>query len=294
MGTMPGISLTAQPDDLLQQQVVAEWQVIDAMARRRFGGRSSLAEEAALAVMDGLAADNWARVKSYQGKSTFKSFLKMIVARLLEDFARKKFGRLRPPAWVTALGGSWLQMFAALCQQRLSMAEAVEVVLLRVYGTPAPAGELEEQGYEILSRIPQCGSHQYLEEEFSEEHGPGAGADEYQQQAGGAEEREVLDILSAVFQAVIGLDGAGEDRLPEARLQSIALKFKQLSVDLTGEEKVLLKLCYQDGLDVSAAGRLLSLNRFQAHGRLKRLLARLRTEFERVGVAAELRLLLQD
>jgi len=290
---MPGKSVTADPENLLQQQVVAEWQVIDAMARRRFG-RSSLAEEAALAVMDGLAADNWARVKSYEGKSTFKSFLKMVVARLLEDFARKKFGRLRPPAWVKALGGSWLQLFVALCQQRLTMAEAVEAVRLRCCGTPAPARALEEEGYEILSRIPQCGKHQYLEEEFSEEHMEGSGQEEQRRQGGAAEEKEQLEILSAVFLAVIGPDGAADDHLSESLLQSIARKFSKLSVELTGEEKLLLKLCYQDGLDVSAAGRLLSLNRFQAHGRLKRLLARLRNEFERVGLAAELRLLLQD
>ena len=51
---------------------------------------------------------------------------------------------------------------------------------------------------------------------------------------------------------------------------------------------MLLKLCYQEGLGVTEAGRMLGLTRFQAHGRMRRLLERLKAEFSRTGLAAAL------
>ncbi len=55
------------------------------------------------------------------------------------------------------------------------------------------------------------------------------------------------------------------------------------------EEKLLLKLCYQDGLGVTEAGAMLGMSRFQVHGRMRRLLARLQEEFARCGLAEVLR-----
>ena len=43
---------------------------------------------------------------------------------------------------------------------------------------------------------------------------------------------------------------------------------------------------------MTEAGRMLGWNRFQVHGRLRRLLERLRRELARVGLEEEVRLLL--
>ena len=65
-------------------------------------------------------------------------------------------------------------------------------------------------------------------------------------------------------------------------------------VRLNAEERLLLKMCYQDGLSVARAGEILGYNRNQVHGRMRRLLARLRREFEAMGVDEELLLFLKD
>ena len=64
------------------------------------------------------------------------------------------------------------------------------------------------------------------------------------------------------------------------------------NIELAPRERLLLKLCFRDGVAVTEAGRMLGWNRFQVHGRLRRLLERLRRELARVGLEEELRLLL--
>ena len=70
-------------------------------------------------------------------------------------------------------------------------------------------------------------------------------------------------------------------------------KMNELEINLAPDEKLLLKLCYQDGLTVAKAGEMLGMSRFQAHGKKRRLMARLKEEFERTGLAEELRPLLE-
>ena len=94
-------------------------------------------------------------------------------------------------------------------------------------------------------------------------------------------------LLEAIFQLVLGeTECAASDALLR--------KVSQLQLCLAPEEKLLLKLCYQDGLGVTKAGKMLGMTRFQVHGKKRRLMARLKGEFERTGLAKDLRSLLDD
>ncbi len=63
---------------------------------------------------------------------------------------------------------------------------------------------------------------------------------------------------------------------------------------LSGQEKVLLKLCYQDGIAVSKAGAMVGLTPSQTHGKMRRLLERIRTILTESGVASSLKPFLMD
>lgn len=262
-----------------KEKTLSHWDKINALAVRRFGP-GPLAEEAALAAMDGMAAGDWQRVRAIQGQASFSSFVLTVSARLFEDFARKRFGRVRPPLWVQTFGGIWQRLFRALCLERLPVGDAVELVHQRQ--DEAEKMAIEQAAYELLARIPDCGMHQGLEVSFEEEEPATAGGDG---PAGKAESREQMDLLSAVFQLVLGQEqrSGGEDLLR---------KYRQVQVALAPEDKLLLKLCYQDGFGVTEAGDMLGMNRFQAHGRMRRLLQRLRLEFERCGLAEDLKQML--
>jgi RNA polymerase sigma factor (sigma-70 family) len=262
-------------------KALAQWNSINSMAARRFG-EGPLAEEAALAVMDGLKTDDWRRIRSYKGKASFTTFVRSLTARLLEDFARQRFGRVRPPLWVKTFGGIWEKLFRALCLERLNVVEAVEIVVQRQVNSKL--SEVEDAAYHLLARIPDCGKSQGLEVSYEDEKLQAQSEELIQSRS--AEEKQVKELFYAIFQLLLG---EKESEVPDSLLE----KYKELTISLSPEEKLLLKLCYQDGMGVTQAGKMLGMSRFQIHGRMRRFMARLKAEFERVGLDQELRLLLQ-
>ncbi len=266
-----------------KKKTVEQWEHINRAAVRRFGD-CSLAEEAALAVMDGFEANDWQRLRVYSGKASFSSFVRVLTARLLEDFARARFGRVRPPLWVKTLGGIWSKLFTALCLERLKVSEAVEVVLQRQYN--AVKKEIEAAAYSLLARIPNCGTGRGYEVTYDEMY-HGEAVSEVSRQGEQVEQDEREQMLKYLFQTILGRE---EKELSADWIK----KFRGLQIQLEPRDKMLLKLCFQDDLGVAAAGRLLGQTRYQAHGRMRRIMARIRREFERVGIDQELLLFLQD
>lgn len=261
-----------------KEKTLACWETIDRMAARRYG-EGALAEEAALAVIEALQADDWHRVRTFNEQATFPTFIRSLIFRLLEDFARKRFGRVRPPLWVKTFGGIWEKLFTALCLERRPVEEAVEVVLQRQ--TVAEKNEIEDAAYQLLGRIPDCGRHQGLEVAYDDEN--------YAQSVADCtlEERQKAELFMAIFRLVLGDE---EFVVSDTLLQKIS----HLQIRLSAEERLLLKLCYQEGLGVAKAGEMLGMSRFQVHGKKRRLMARLKDELERTGLADDLRLLLNE
>ncbi len=268
----------------VKDKVLAEWELINRVSKKRFG-ETVLAEEAALAVMDGLQAEDWRRVRAYSGKASFSSFIATLAIRLVEDFARSRFGRVRPPAWLNHLGNMWKKLFTFLCLERLLPGEAVE----RIHqgGVTFSREEIEDAAYEILQRIPHCGSAQGFETEYQEGDAAKEKVEQTAQSATVAEEQQTDMLFTVLFCSILGVE-------KPKRFEAFVCKFDDLQIQLKEEERLLLKLRFQDSLGVSAAGKMLGWNRFQTHGRLRRLLDKLRIEFDRVGLTDELRLHLKD
>ncbi len=260
--------------------VLAHWSLINHMAARRFSG--PLAEEAALYVLEKLQEDDCHRLRTHDGRATWQAFIGMLTSRLLEDFARKKFGRLRPPVWLRKLGGIWLDLYDFLCRQRLSSSDAVEMVLVR---STALRKQVDRAARTILAKVTDCGRHQGLEVELAEDQPPADSIGQNHRQSpeetmAAAERRLFFSLLleTDVDAARLGL----VDRLVDALRET----------GLTAEERLLLQMIYRDQIPVREAGRLLGLNVNQVHGRLRRLLSRLRQNLQQAGLEEELRLLL--
>lgn len=268
-----------------KQEIVSHWPLINRLAGRRFSG--AFAEEAALYVLNRLEEDDCRRVQSFSGRAKFSTFLASLVVRLLEDFSRKRFGRVRPPQWVSVLGGIWGIVFELLCLQRLSVADAVETMLHRV----PDRRKVEEVAWTILEKITDCGKAQALDVEFDDEEiGRKNNDHDMPDHLKGPEEHLLEDerriFFTILFKGVI----TGKEKL-SATEQSFC-KILDTEIMLSGQERLLLKLCFQDGVSVSKAGSMLGMNANQAHGRLRRLLVRLREDFEQIGIDKEFRALL--
>ncbi len=269
-----------------KQALTVHWPLINTIAGRRFADET-LAEEAALYVLNRLEEDDCRRLRAFNGRAKLSTYIASVCIRLLEDFSRKKFGRMRPPGWITALGGIWLLLFQLLCLQRLALADAVETVLAgKGIGRRE---EVEEAACNILERIIHCGSHHGLEvaldevdeAQLNDRKNGGSGMDDPAEQWLGDERR--------VFFQLLFHEGTEDEKLTDSA--QYLLKSK-MSIPLNTEERLLLKLCFQDGLTVTKAGKMLGLNGNQTHGKLRRLLTRLREDFDQAGISDEIRRLL--
>ncbi len=113
-----------------KQWAIEHWGLVDRLARRRFSSET-LSEEAALYVMSRLETNDWELLRSYRGSARLKSYFSAVVYNLLEDFSRKKFGRVRPPGWLKRLGGAWLLLYQLLCLERYNYGEATSLAVDR-------------------------------------------------------------------------------------------------------------------------------------------------------------------
>ena len=211
-----------------KRKTIEQWEKINRAAVRRFGD-NSFAEEAALAVMEGLEDNDWRRIRGFSGKASFSTYVMTLTTRLLEDFARSRFGRVRPPLWVKTMGGIWSKLFIALCLERLKVGEAVEVVFQRQL--TAERKEIEAAAYSLLGRIPDCGTERGYEVEYDEiYHGETpSGA---LQQGEKAEENERERMLKYLFQTILG---EGEKVISK----EAAGKLQSLKIQLQPQEKML-------------------------------------------------------
>lgn len=262
---------------------MAHWEMIDNLAARRFDS-THFAEEAALFVLEQLAADNWKRVRKFSGRSSFKTYLASVCYRLLEDFSRQKFGRKQPPAWIKRLGGVWVRLFQLLCLERVELVEAVERAA-QIFSKEEKKS-IEDKGLMVLEDVIDCRSHQAREVEYDDAQ-DGQYRGKYSAQERQLEDDEKELLLRALFQDVLETDA-------NQKIYESAKEIITVGVELQAEERLLLKLCFRDGLSVTKAGRMLGYNRNQVHGRMRRLLNRLRQEFVNNGIDKELILLLGE
>ncbi|MEA2116056.1 MAG: hypothetical protein U9P36_11845, partial [Thermodesulfobacteriota bacterium] len=268
-----------------KQEIAAHWLLINRIAERRFID-TNCAEEAALYVINRLEEDNCRRLCTFSGRAKFSTFISSVTIRLLEDFSRKKFGRIRPPAWITALGGIWITLFQLLCLQRLSVVEAIETMKSRVAGSKQH--QVEETAWTILEKVTDCGKHQGLEVPFDD-----AGEEQANDQdtlAGHHDDPEVHFLKNErriLFELIFKGVTKTED-VPSSAERSFMTILKT-PIQMTAKERLLLQLCFQDELSVTRAGEMLGLNANQSHGKLRRLLVRLRDKFDRAGISDELR-----
>ena len=265
-----------------KERVFKHWDMMTALSTRRFGD-TALAEEALLAAIDSLSENDWHRIKQYKNKAKFKSYLSVVVLRLFEDFSRKRFGRARPPLWITQLGGIWKKLFVTLCLERLGVVSAVETV--HQQQQEITKENIEDAAYTLLGKIPQCGNSN-AETQIDETTESELVVSENKDSLNGPyEAKESTELLANLFNVI-----CGEKSFDFTRMAS---QYEKVNLYLSSEERLLLKLCFQDGMNVTAAGKMLGLTRFQVHGKMKRLMVRLRDEFERVGLAEEIILALR-
>ncbi|MBF0181588.1 MAG: sigma-70 family RNA polymerase sigma factor [Magnetococcales bacterium] len=275
-----------------RERFLQQWQRLETLARRRFTDQN-LADEAMLHTQRAMARNDWEPLRAYEGRSqaSFATYFTHVAWRMLEDFARARLGRARVPRWIRDLGPFMEEVYRLLCLEGMSPAGVVTFLS----GT-APGGRPEPMVQAaidtVLRKVTDCGRQAVvevaMEEEILEDLAGTDGALHRLSPEDHKSQQQRETVLGA-FHRFLTRDPVA----PEEAGGPIMERIRQ-AVALTAEERLLLKLVYQDGLEVTTVGRMLGWNVNQVHGRHRRLLERIRKAMERAGLTDTLRSLLAE
>lgn len=232
--------------------------------QRRFGATPD-AQAAYNYALDAISDNDWLRLRNgFRGRGSAKGFLAVTFANLLEEYAVKKYGRRRPPAWVKRLGGNWVRAFEMLCLRRLLPETIVDALAGGEHARRDAARRMVQQ---VGSRIRDCGK--YTGEEL---HADTAALMDQAHQANTPDDtmdaaawRHLQGAVQAVFCGTVEDTATAE--LAPATADDAAV--------LTASQRLLLKLIYEDGYSVARAARALRWPTHRAHREHKSCLRRL-------------------
>jgi len=260
---------------------------VDRLASRRFG-EGGLAEEAATYAIEYLSLDNWQRCQGFKGNSQPKTFLVTLTSNAIEEFSRKRFGRPRPPTWLQDLGEMWVKLWRSLCLERQPLAALLDRFTARGFREPE---EIQQAAKVIKARIPTCGQSarddQGVEDIDALSDMVQAQDDDCcgeQPEFDNPFEAELISMLRAIIdpnpRTSDFRDSSARDIDQLAGGQKDLLSQLREALDLSDQEKIMLRMIYVEGLSKSATSKALGLPTHQA-GRV------VNDTLERIGLALQ-------
>lgn len=252
--------------------VFSHWNLLQHLARRRFPNDDNTAHLALDFVLEKLQEEGWHRIRSWEGKGKFSTFLGVLTGRLMTDYVRKIYGHQRPPKWLTEKKDPiWREAYRILILDRFERQEAVS--LLETNHPERDRTTLERIVSEVIGHCPP--RHRYqdsqgiaidsIAEPASEAPSPEAELEPHP--------RALLEALESYIR--------GEGDLPdEARP---LLEKLQARLELSDEERLLLRLRFCEGMKMAQIAKLLGI-KGDPYKRLNKVLTRLKQACEAAGI----------
>jgi RNA polymerase sigma factor (sigma-70 family) len=250
-------SMTA---DEAKQRVLQHLKFIDGLCLRRFPHQGDLATGAQDYILQKLQADDWHRIRTWQGQGDFRTFLAVIVARLLTDFQREQRGHIRKPrALCDRPDPIWDKAWQLLCVKRYDRQEAIETLLQNEDRQRACVEEIVSVVLGMCK--PALAATPYIPiDEFDDL--PASGPTPLEELKD-EEDRELASALLAYVEA-------GEGATLPAKQRTMIVKLKTY-LQLTEEDRLLLRMYAVEGLKMPEIARRLGLSG-NPYKRYKRIL----------------------
>jgi RNA polymerase sigma factor (sigma-70 family) len=190
MATLPSPPGDLPPERLFLEHLELIKRLI-AFTSRRYRLRPDDAEEFSSRVMVKLIEDNYGVFRKYEGGSSLKTYLGIVIQRQMLDFLNHLWGKWRPSEEAKRLGPVALLLEELLIRDEISFDEAVR--MLQNKGLEIPWQKLEK----IAARLPQRSQRRKEGEELLEhtpttEPGPDQRVEEQEK---GVTRRRVLAAL---------------------------------------------------------------------------------------------------
>ena len=242
-------SLREQGRRVFDQQFGCIETLVRRVARRR---RLGYEEEQELysRVMLHVVEDDYAVLRSFQGRSSWKTYLMVMIQRVLLDWRVQEWGRYRPSAKVRRLGSTAVLLDERINRDGFSPAEAVGDVLGR--GVAEHAAEVEA----LADAIPRRCRRRLVEGE------------------------ETLALLAGGERA----DSRVEDAWREQAHAKVRGGLAMALARLTDEERGLLRLRFVLGMTVQAIGRKTDAEARLLYRRYATIIRRLRRDLVAMGL----------
>lgn len=271
----PGVEVPRTADEA-KTCVFAHWAQLEALCRRRFPGSENLAHEGLLYVLEQLEADEWQRVRGWEGHGRFVTFLTTIAARLLTDFSRMKYGHIRMPEWLAAMSDPmWHAAYRLVVVERLDRVEAVEHLL-----TAQPCRErafVEEVVTTVHARCRRRMRYADTETTVDEDSvtPPSTPPPDEDLRVGS---QELAHALASC------LDTTAAKRAEQDSRVTALVGQLRAHVKLADEERLLLRMRYVEGMKMTEIVKVLKL-KGDPYKRYHKILDKLRVAFEQAGLA---------
>lgn len=242
-------STKAQGRKLFEDHFALVEELIRFLARRNRLGMDEREDFTSYAMFK-LVVNNYARLRKYRGDSSFRTYLTVVMQRLFLDYRTQKWGKWRPSTTAKRLGVTAVRLETLLFRDGIDFREAREMLLTRT--DTALSGEAL---WELATKLPRRQRAKRVEEDALENIGV-PGREDY----------------------VVSRENATLIRLIEARLV-------EESGRLTVEERVILKMRFDEGKSVPEIAEALNRKPKALYAQIGRLLKRLRHTLEASGVS---------
>jgi RNA polymerase sigma factor for flagellar operon FliA len=199
-----------------------------------------------------LLENDYAIIRKFEGRSTFTTYLHVVIGRLYHQWRVEQWGKWRPSAEAKRLGEKAVALERLIARDGYTFEEAVKV-LTTPSGACFTVSELEA----LYVRLPQRNPRPVLvsDDELPEAMAIDAGAD---------------DRIES------------EDRARSARTAARALD--DVMGTFQAEDRVILQMRYWDARKVPDIARVLHIDQKKLYKRLDKLLGVLRRGLERAGL----------
>jgi len=243
--------MAKDPRELFESQLPLIERLIGSICRR-YACRRDEAEDFGSWVKVRLLEDDCAALRKFQGRSSLPTYLTTVIHNYFRDYRISKWGRWRPSAAARRLGAVAVQLETLLARDGLTFDEAAEI-LRSNFGVARAVAELADLAARLPPRVPRR-----------------------------FEGEEAL--------AALGSSDGVERRVEDAERAEIAGRTERALAaaleELEGEDRLILKMRFQDGFTVSGIARALDLAQRPLYRRIEACLLQLRTALEARGLDA--------
>jgi len=243
----------AAPETVLVSELATIERIINfVVARRRL--RASEADEFASHVKLKLVEHDYAILRKFQGRSTLRTYLTIVIQRLFLDYSDAKWGKWRPSAQARRTGNVGMLLEQLLWRDGYTLEEASEIVVTN-YRITVDKAELER----IAALLPARPKRRFEDDaSLSDRAADSPGADALTERG---DRTRIAQRVSAALQRLM------------ARAQP--------------QDRLILVMKYVDGRSVADIASMLGIDQKHLYRRLDWLLRDLRVGLQAEGIDAE-------